>query len=146
MKKVLLALTILSTVVATSAFASVVKGHDEQNGCDLYRVISADNTGKTKLKSGDIIIFPKEVYGLSFQDLEINFDNREAQVQIMMNIIMGINRPLINSKTIISPEHQDFNFLINQLNRKVSLFEKVCINDGKIVYAKVFEQKIKTIK
>lgn len=146
MRKILLIITLLAASVGNSASASVVKGYDDQNGCDLYRVVSADNNGKTKLKPNEVIISTKEVYGLSFQDLEINFDSREAQVQITMNIIMGINRALLENKTIISSENPDFNFLVNQLNRKVSLFEKVCIYNGKIVYAKIFEQKAETIK
>lgn len=142
MKATLLLGTLL-TLFATSTFASVVKGYDKESGCDLYRVIQKDATGKikNKQKSGEVIIYAKEVYGLSFQEMEINFDNREVLIQPTMNVILGINRPLTSAKVVLSSEREDFNFLINQLNRKVSLFEKICINDGKIVYAKVFEAK-----
>lgn len=140
MKKALF-LIALTALVSTSINASVVKGYDRENSCDLYRVVQADTNGKIKKRSDEVIIFTKEVYGLSFQDMEINFDNREVKVQPVMNVILGFNRPLTAGKTIISQDNPDFEFLINQLNRKISVFEKLCINDGKVVYAKFFEEK-----
>lgn len=145
MKKSLLLLACV-TLFTSSSFASVVKGHDVENMCVLYRVAQADSNGQIKLNPNEVIISAKEVYGFSFQEMEINFDNREVLIQVTMNIVMGINRPLLENKTIISSEHQDFNFLLNQLNRKVSLFEKICINDGKIIYAKPFEPKSEETK
>lgn len=133
----------LMTLLFTTAQAAVVKGHDSENACDLYRVVSADTTGKIARKSNEVIVYAKEVYGLSFQDMEINFDKREVLVQPIMNIVMGLNRPLIPTKAVIPADHEDFNFLINQLNRKLYVFEKICIDDGKIVYAKMFETENK---
>lgn len=140
MKKSLLLLAWV-TLFTSSAFASVVKGYDEEKTCVLYRIAQADSDGQIKLKPNEVIVSAKEVYGFSFQAMEIDFDSREVLVQVTMNIVMGINRPLLGNKTILSSDHQDFNFLVNQLNRKVSLFEKICINDDKIIYAKQFEPK-----
>lgn len=137
---------ILATLLSLNAHAAVLKSYDASNGCDLYRVSEAQSNGKIKLNSNEVIIYPKEVYGLSFQDMEINFENREVLISPMMNIILGMNRPIIKSKAVISADNKEFNFLINQLNRKVNLFEKVCINDTKIVYAKMFEPKPESIK
>lgn len=145
MKKSLLLLAWV-TLFTSSAFASVVKGYDEEKTCELYRIAQADSDGKIKLEPNEVIVSSKEVYGFSFQSMEIDFDSREVLVQVTMNIVMGINRPLLGNKTILSSDHQDFNFLVNQLNRKVSLFEKVCINDNKIIYAKQFEPKSEAIK
>lgn len=145
MKKSLLLLAWV-TLFTSSSFASVVKGHDEENMCVLYRVAQADINGQIKLNPNEVIISAKEVYGFSFQEMEIDFDRREVLVQVTMNIVMGINRPLLGSKTTLSSDHQDFNFLVNQLNRKVSLFEKICINDGKVIYAKQFVTKVEGIK
>lgn len=133
----------LITFLSATAQAAVVKGQDSENACVLYRVVSADSSGRISRANNEVIVYAKEVYGLSFQDMEINFDNREVLVQPTMNVVMGINRPLISKKAVISSDHKDFNFLINQLNRKLYVFEKICINDGKIVYAKMFETENK---
>jgi hypothetical protein len=146
MKTVLL-LSLLATLI-TSASASVVKGFDAEKSCVLYKVLPAptDSKVKVKLKAGEVIIYDKDAYGLSFQEMEVNFDNREVLVQPTINIILGFNRPLINGKAIIEAENPDFNFLINQLNRKLYVFEKICIADGKIIYAKMFEDKPESTK
>lgn len=137
----MIASLIASISISSAVQSAVVKSYDSENGCNLYRVVQSDAKGKVKIKSNETIIFPKEVYGLSFQDMEINFDNREVLVTPLMNVVLGLNRPLINTKAVIIADHKDFKFLINQLNRKVNLFEKVCLSDAKITYAKVFEQK-----
>lgn len=128
---------LLLAMFTTSSFASVIKGLDKDNKCTLYRI---ENTSSVKLASGEVIINKKDAYGISFTNMEINFDTREVLVQPIINIMLGINVPLIPNKAIIPENHNDFNFLINQLNRKLYVFEKVCIDDnGKVVYAKMFE-------
>jgi hypothetical protein len=79
---------------------------------------------------------------MSFRDMEVNFETREVMVQPIMNIVLGFNRPLTETKLAIAEGNKDFTYLINQLNRNVLLFEKVCITrDGKIEYAKMPETK-----
>lgn len=145
MKKVF-ALTLLASLFICSAQAAVVLGYDSGKGCDLYRAVQADANGKVILGSNETIVSSKEVYGLSLQDMEINFESREVLVTPMINVVMGFNRPLIKAKAIIPADHKDFSFLINQLNRKINLFEKICINNDRIVYAKMFEQKTQSNK
>ncbi|MFA6238352.1 MAG: hypothetical protein WC635_13550 [Bacteriovorax sp.] len=138
MKK-LLAITLVTILASSSAFSAVVKSYDTEKNCDLYTVVQPDEKGKIKLKPTEVITYSKDVYGLSFQEMEINFENREVLVMPIMNVVFGINRPLTATKTSISADNEEFNFLINQLNRKLYVFEKVCIGDNKIVYAKMFE-------
>lgn len=145
MKKTLL-IGLLASLITTSAFAKVVKRLDADNACVLYRVAPTDDSGKLKLLPDEVIIYDKDAFGLSLQDMEINFDTREVLVQPTINILFGFNRPLINNKAIIAAENPDFNFLINQLNRKLYVFEKICIGDGKIVYAKMFEENQAPVK
>ena len=134
--KTLLAMGLLLTL-STPAFAAVVKTYDAEQSCDLYKV---ENVESTKLTG--TVVFPKAVYGPTFENLEVNFENREAKVQVTMNIVMGINRPLMKDKLSISADNVNFTSLINQVNRKVFLLEKICISsDNKIVYAKQFETK-----
>ncbi|MGZ3789469.1 MAG: hypothetical protein ACXVLQ_13150 [Bacteriovorax sp.] len=130
------------TLFTSNAFSAVVQSHDKENSCTLYKVVSGDSNGKVALRSGEVIINSKEAYGLSFQDMEVNFDGHEVMIQPMINIVLGFNRPLTAGKVSIPEEHPEFQFLINQLNRKVSFFEKICISsDNKVVYAKILEHK-----
>ncbi len=132
---------VLLTLISTSGIAAVIKGRDSDNACTLYKIMPSDAKGKVALSEGEVVIYFKEAYGLSFTEMEVNFDNREVLIQPTINIVMGFNLPLIQTKAAIPSDHVDFNFLINQLNRKILLFEKICITqDNKIAYAKMFEQ------
>jgi hypothetical protein len=74
--------------------------------------------------------------------MEVNFQKKSVSVDPMMNIFLGMNRRLINSKVTISNKNPNFNFLINQLNRKLYVFEKMCITGkNELVYANMFETK-----
>lgn len=124
--------------LTTSSFASVVKSYDASKGCNLYRIV--DETTKAK-QAGEIVIYDKAVYGLTVQDLDIDFDNREAKVQIVMNIVMGLNRN-IGGKSIIEETNPQFKMLVNQVNRKLSMLERVCISDtNKIIYGLLIPTK-----
>lgn len=138
MKK-LLAIALSTVLVSTTALSAVVKSYDSERNCDLYSVVQPDEKGKIKLKPTEVITYSKEVYGLSFQDMEINFENREVSITPVMNVVLGLNRSLTASKVSISADNEEFNFLINQLNRKLYVFEKVCISENKVIYAKMFE-------
>lgn len=138
MKKTLVVM--LMALLTQAAFSATVKKRDRDHGCTLYKVISPDANGKLKLSQGEIIINQKDAYGLSITDMEIDFTNREVLVQPQINVVFGLNRPLTEKKAVISADNAEFNFLINQLNRKVFLFEQICISDkNEIEYAKMFE-------
>lgn len=138
MKK-LIAFILIASFAQTS-FAAVTKKRDQDQNCTLYKVISPDENGKFKLTYGEVIINQKDAYGLSITDMEIDFNNRTVLVQPQINVVLGLNRALTNSKATISAENPDFTFLINQLNRKIYLFEQMCISDrNEILYAKMFE-------
>ena len=138
MKKTLVVM--LMALLTQASFAATIKKRDVDHGCTLYKVISPDANGKLKVSQGEIIINQKDAYGLSITDMEIDFANREVLVQPQINVVFGINRPLTEKKAVISADNAEFNFLINQLNRKVYLFEQICISDkNEIEYAKMFE-------
>jgi biopolymer transport protein ExbD len=125
-------LTISSTV-----FSAVVKSYDVENRCDLYRVIN--ETSKEKQKN-ETIVTTKSVYGLGINDLDIDFEAHEAKVNVVMNIVMGFNLPLVEGKTSIDEKNSQIKMLTNQLNRKLSLLENICITkDNRIIYGKVME-------
>lgn len=138
MKKIIVVM--LVAVFAQAGHAAVTKKRDSANNCTLYKVVTPDAQGKIKLSEGEVIINQKDAYGLSIIDMEIDFNNREVKVQPQINVVLGMNRNLTNGKAVISAENSEFNFLINQLNRKVMLFEQMCITDSnEIEYAKMFE-------
>lgn len=125
-------------VISTSAFSAVYKSYDSKNSCNLYR---AGQTEETTPQKGEQVVLAKNVYGFSFSDLEIDFENREASVHIITNVVLGFNSPLLKSKVTMSADHPNFTALINQLNRKLYLLEKICVSsDNKIIYAAQFEE------
>lgn len=128
-------LLIVLSIISTSAFSAVYKSYDSKESCSLYRV---DNTNQSQ-DNGEVV-YSKNVYGLSFENLEVDFANREASVQVIMNVTLGFNRSLVNKKSTISADNINFTKLINHLNRKINLFENICINDdNQIIYANEFE-------
>jgi hypothetical protein len=138
MKKIFV-LMLIATFTQTAQTA-VVKKRDSEQNCTLFKVISADTNGQLKISEDEVIINQKDAYGISLTDMEIDFSNREVRVQPQINVILGMNRPLLDRKAVISAENTEFNFLINQLNRKIFLFEQICISDkNEIEYAKMFE-------
>ncbi len=134
--KTLLVMGLLTFSAGT--MASVVKSDDLKNGCTLYRVVHAES--KKPMKSNETVFYSKEVYGLAFKNLDVNFDNREAEVDVVMSIVLGFNRNLTATKPKISADNAQFKALINQVNRTVHLLESVCINsNNEIIYVKAQE-------
>lgn len=120
---------------SSTSFASVIKNYDHKNSCNLYRVLRGDEKANYKPATGDEVVVTKDVYGLATRDLEINFNNRNASAIVMINIALGMNRQLVSFSPKIESDHKDFAKYINQLNRKATLIQKICINrDNTIVY------------
>ncbi len=129
-------LIVILLTISTSSYSAVVKSKDAERTCSLYRV----TTETTPINQGEITIFSKDVYGLSFKNMEVDFENKKVFVDPMINVIMGINRTLETGRVFISASNPDFTFLINQLNRKLYILEQVCINENhELIYAKFFE-------
>ncbi len=130
----------LATIFLTAtATAAVVKSSDLDRSCTLYQVLNPDENGNVVLSEGQKLISSRNVYGLSFIDMEVDFEQHQVSIQPMMNIVLGLNKELIPHKAVIKEGNADFKFLINQLNRKLFLFEKICIGHGnEIIYARYF--------
>ena len=138
----------LALIISSTTFAGqVVTSFDKENNCDLYRVLSRDDNGnQEKPKADEQLFSTRETYGFSFRDMEIDFDKREVSIQPIMNIVLGINRPLTETKVVIAEDNKNITYLINQLNRSVLLFEKVCISkDGHVVYATMPEDQSSSV-
>lgn len=134
-----LALAFIALTFHSFAFGAVATSTDVENNCTLYQAIAENDQGQVVLQPNQRLFSSKRVYGLSFLDLEVDFDRREVKVQTVMNIVLGLNRNLVSVKSVIRESNPDFRFLVNQINRKVNLFEKICVSaDNEIVYAKYF--------
>ena len=132
----------LSLLLASSSFAAIVKSADQEKNCTLYQVIAADENGNIPLDENQTVVISRDVYGMTFQNMEIDFDKKIVKVDAVANIILGLNRLLVPNKVILSPKNEEFSFLINQLNRKIFVFEKMCISkQNEVIYAKYFETK-----
>jgi hypothetical protein len=134
-----LALSLTALLLTSASFAAVVTSSDNENHCTLYQAVSENENGQIVMQEGQRLLSSKRVYGLSFVDLEIDFDRREARVQTMMNVVLGFNRMLVPQKSVIREDNPQFTFLLNQINRKLALFEKICVSaDNEIVYANFY--------
>jgi hypothetical protein len=131
--------TALLLLIATTTFyakAALVKSLDKENQCQLFRVTTEE---KPRLKTESLVI-DKEIYGIGLSELEIDFENKIAAVLPTANVVMGLNRTFLNQKAIISSSNSNFNFFINQVNRKIILLETICITDqNELIYGSQFE-------
>jgi hypothetical protein len=126
-------------VISTSAFSAVYSSFDSKQSCYLYRVLNSEQGSP---KENETLVYSRNVYGISLENLEVDFNNREVSLQVMLNVIFGLNRPLVEKKSQISADNTNFTNLVNHLNRKIKLFENICItDDNKIIYANEFEVK-----
>lgn len=126
-------------LMGTEAFASVVKSQDTKNNCTLYRAIHADS--KKQMQKNETVFLNREVYGIAFENMDVDFDNREVRVDVVMTIVLGLNKNITEQKAIISSDNPKFSSLVNQLNKKLSMLESVCINNqNEVIYAKTFDR------
>lgn len=96
---------------------------DSKNECVVYR-----NTSKEKpIQAGETLINDKTSYGYTMQNLVIDFENEVVKVDIVNRIALGFNRSLVSGSVFIRASNPNFKALINQLNRVLFTFEKVCI-------------------
>jgi hypothetical protein len=132
-----LTLTIIFILFSTTTFSAVVKKSDRKNGCILYRIIEKDSI--IQKQKDEVIVSDKSVYGISLTNLDIDFATKEVTVDVILNVVLGLNKPLLNSRSTIHSQNPNFNILINQLNRKLYVFEKICITkSNEIIYADFF--------
>lgn len=127
---------IFLTILSINANAALVQSVDKTNKCTLYRTTSE----QAPIKEDETVILEKEAYGITLVNLEIDFANKSALVQPEVSIVLGLNRKLTENKSKIKADNPNFTFLINQLNRRVLLLEKICISkNNEIVYGNPFE-------
>ena len=121
--------------MSTSAFSAVVKSYDTKNSCTIYKAVTNEDNGKPVLKTGETVVFDRNIYGFVLKDLEIDFDARKASTDISLSVVVGFNRPLFKTKAIIQESNPKFTEIVNQLNRKLAEIESICLNaENEIIY------------
>lgn len=129
-------LLIVAAFLSLNTHASLVQSNDRENKCTLYRTTSE----QAPIKDDETVILEKEAYGITLVNLEIDFASKSALVQPEVSIVLGLNRKLTDNKSKIKANNPNFTFLINQLNRRVLLLEKICISkNNEIIYGNAFE-------
>lgn len=125
-----------------SSFASIVKSADTENQCTLYRS-TKDETGDD-IRRNEKIVIKKPTYGMSIIDLKIDFENQQVTVMPFVHVALGLDRQLNGKRAIIDRSNKNFDFLVNQINRKVFFFEKICIDrEDKLIYATMPASELK---
>jgi hypothetical protein len=133
-KNLLISLGVI--LLSLNSLAEVVTSLDPENSCTVFRVPRENKP----IQSGESVLIQKPVYGLSLKNAKVDFENNLVEVDVLVRIVMGFNFNLTQKPVIIKPENKNFDFLVNQLNRTVFLFEKVCIsNSNELLWASFFE-------
>lgn len=143
MKKTLTLFTTL--LLSTQVLSAVSLQYDERNKCDLYTIIkvSTDSKGQRVYEHdfapNEEIINARIHHGMTLQDLEIDFINKEASFEIIGQVTLGFNRNLLGQdiRATISADNSQFNEAINLVNRRILNFTQVCVDrDYRIQYLK----------
>lgn len=119
--------SILLLVLSASltSFGAIVTSHDGKHSCTVYRATSEE---QPKLAS-EGVVEPRNVYGLTIKNILIDFDTKTVSVEITKRIVLGFDRPLLEQRAEIKASNPNFKYLVNQLNRDLFTFDKVCITD-----------------
>lgn len=121
--------------LSTQAFSNVISKLDAKNKCTLYTVLKGDEERNRPLAAGEKLVINKQVYGMAFKNMTIDFDNRMITLDLMANVVFGINAR-VKEQVILTERHPDFHELSNQVNQKLYLLNNVCINsNNEIVHA-----------
>lgn len=125
----------LTALFVSNSFAMIVKSVDRVNGCDLYRVTKTEES--SEIRSNESVYSKKVVYGIKIEDMDIDFANEEVTVTPIIQVVLGLDKPLVN-KVVIEKSNKNFKALTNQLNKSLTVFENVCISsDNRLIHAKV---------
>lgn len=131
MRSIPLVLVFINLLLFQFVSAGVVKSDDKTHNCTLYR--ATDKSNPAQPNESEVV--KNEAYGFSVQNLEIDFPQKIATVDLLINITLGFDRKLNQQKLIVSPDNPQFTFIINQLNRVLFLFDSVCISSrNELIY------------
>ncbi|MBY0413275.1 MAG: hypothetical protein K2Q18_03885 [Bdellovibrionales bacterium] len=128
--------------LSTQAFSSLVSIDDVKNKCTLYKRVDNDSNNVAKpLNKGEKFVTKKGVYGLILRNLEVDFDQRLAHVDVVISIV-GFNENLSKNRFTIEESNPNFKDITNYLNKTVSTISEMCVgSENRIIYVKGYELK-----
>lgn len=130
-------LLLLLTLVVSPAFSAIVTSLNADKSCTIYRVTSEKSPATTEEVEYD----SRELYGFSLINLKVNFIKQTATVDIEKKVVLGFDRNLNSHPVMIQASNPQFEFLTNQLNRTLHLFEKICLTDSnELLWATFFPE------
>lgn len=142
--KTLLPLIALSFGLFSSAQAMITQQADTQNNCELYSVVNYERNAageyvlSRELREGERVVDERTHYGLELKNLTIDFDRRSASFEVLSQVAFGRNRSLVgeDQKVSVSADNEQFDMLVNQVNRKLFVMNSICIDrDQQVIYA-----------
>ena len=120
--KIFIFLLVLSA--SFTSFGAVVTSHDTKHSCVVYRATSEE----TPKLAEEGVVEPRNVYGFTMKDIQIDFDTKIVSVEITKRVVFAFDRPLLEERVYIKASNPNFKYLVNQLNRDLFTFEKVCVS------------------
>ncbi len=118
---------LLTLGFSVSGFGATATSIDAKNECVVYRNISKEKP----VQAGETQIDNTISHGFSIQNMIIDFKNEVVTVEVLNRITLGSNRPLVSGPVFIRASNPNFKSLVNQLNRVLFTFDKVCISSQK---------------
>jgi hypothetical protein len=105
--------------------AAVVKSFDDAKECTRYSLKHPQKGEKLHFEEGESLHLKGTIYGFSFENLSINFDERSASFETKIRKF-GLNKSL--GKVVMHADHERFNEALNRVNKSVATMDEVCIN------------------
>ncbi len=129
-------LPILSAAIflaAIHASGGITESNDLLGGCRVYSV-----TVENKFDSGkETLIYDGYVSGFNLRNLRVDFDTRLVYVDLEGVVRLGFNQFPAGRRTWISPKQENFQALLNSVNRSIFFFNKACVTPfGQILWMK----------
>ncbi|MBK25480.1 MAG: hypothetical protein CME70_15905 [Halobacteriovorax sp.] len=119
-------------IFTSIANAAIIKKFDEAGECTRFSLRHAPNGGKVKLEAGEKLHMKGTIYGFTFRDPKVDFEDRSISVRAEV-LKFGFNKDL-KKKVVLRSDKVDLDKALNQVNRKISTIDEVCINsEGELV-------------
>ena len=86
------------------------------------------------------VFVTKELYGLTIKDMQIDFNSKAVSFEVTKRIVFALDYPLLPDRVFVRATNPNFKFIVNQLNRDLFTFDKVCItSENEMIYATMSE-------
>lgn len=137
-------IVLLAFIASVNANALITRQYDQSRDCELYSVLAKVRNGngdyvlEREVRANETVVDDRGHYGLESTNLSIDFDQRKASFEIISQVVFGFNQNLLETEgtqVSISAENPQFDQAINQVNRKLFSFSKVCLSqNNQVIY------------